>query len=751
MVIRRLSTSALEALCSKDQMQLLDSIDHLRLQGINHYISLPQIIVCGDQSSGKSSVLEAISGVSFPIRNSLCTRFPTELVLRKNVYTNVTVSIVPHQSRSDQDRERLLQFHEVLDSFEGLPDLVERAKTAMGIYAHVPGKAFSDDTLRIEVSGPDRPHLTIVDLPGLIHSETKHQSAADVDLVRDIVKTYMEEPRSIILAVVSAKNDVPNQIVLKLAREADPSGARTLGVITKPDTLVPGSDSEAHFISLAKNQEVEFRLGWHVLKNMDTDKGSSTLPARNQEESAFFSRGVWESLPRCHVGIDDLRERLSKLLLNQIATELPSLIAEIKAKVDDCHDSLNKLGTPRATLDDQRSYLFHISQSFQNLIKAGVDGTYNHPFFGNAQSESGYKKRIRAVVQNLNSNFTKHMYLHGHLRRIEGHEEEYEEEEDISEDQEIITRGGYIRHIEKLLHRIRGRELPGTFNPMIVNDLFVEQSQLWKPIATNHVRRTWNEVKFFIQAAVIEVTDVTTSSGLMKQVFDPRLDNILRRLEEGTMHLINLDQQGHPITYNHYFTDNLQTARQEELKPKFTQAIGKFFETPLLTRSYVPETPIDLVRLRDALLESAEADMTRFAAAEALNCMTAYYKVALKRFVDGIAIGIIETTLVQALIDIFSPTVVDNMSPGLVTLIAGESRETRDLREQLSKKLEILGSGLGICQKFSQASDFGTLSTELTPAESSRLDMDCPALSDDEASMNSIAVTWTRAGLKTNC
>ncbi|KAL2821233.1 P-loop containing nucleoside triphosphate hydrolase protein [Aspergillus granulosus] len=722
MVIRRLSTSTLDALCSKDQMELLDSIDKLRLQGINHYISLPQIIVCGDQSSGKSCVLEAISGVSFPIRNNLCTRFPTELVLRKNNYTNVTVSIVPHQSRSDQDRERLLQFHEELDSFEGLPDLVERAKTAMGIYGHIPGKAFSDDSLRIEVSGPDRPHLTIVDLPGLIHSETKHQSAADVDLVRDIVKTYMEEPRSIILAVVSAKNDVPNQIVLKLAREADLSGARTLGVITKPDTLVPGSDGEAHFISLAKNQEVEFRLGWHVLKNMDTDKGTSTLPERNQEESAFFSSGVWESLPRSHVGIDDLRERLSKLLLNQVATELPSLIAEIKAKVDDCHDNLKKLGTPRATLDDQRSYLFHISQSFQNLIKAGVDGTYNHPFFGNAQSESGYKKRIRAVVQNLNRDFTKEMYLHGNLFRIEGHEED-SEDEDVSKDQKIITHAAYLRHVEKLLHRTRGRELPGTFNPMIVNDLFVEQSQPWKAIATNHVLKTWDEVKMFIHAAVVEITDFTTSGALMKQVFDPRLDDILRRLEEGTRHLINLDQQGHPITYNHYFTDNLQTARQEELKPKLTRAIGKFFGTSQLTRSCVPETPIDLVRLRDTLLDSAEADMTRFAAAEALNCMRAYYKVALKRFIDGIAIDIIETTLVQALMNIFSPIVVDKMSSGLVTLIAGESREIRDLREQLSKELEILRSGLEICHKFSKASN-GPSALDLTPAESSHPDID---------------------------
>lgn len=88
---------------------------------------------------------------------------------------------------------------------------------------------FSNDLLRVEVSGPDHPHLTIVALPVLIHSETKQQSAKDVQLVQDVVQSRMKESRSIILAVVSAQNVFANQIVLKLARDADPSGKRTLG------------------------------------------------------------------------------------------------------------------------------------------------------------------------------------------------------------------------------------------------------------------------------------------------------------------------------------------------------------------------------------------------------------------------------------------------------------------------------------------------------------------------------------------
>lgn len=412
MLVKQYTSSALDALCTQEQLELLDSVDALRSQGISYLVSLPQIIVCGDQSSGKSSVLEAISGVSFPVRSNLCTRFPTELVLRQSHDIGVRVTIVPHHSRSEAERESLGSFCEELDGFDGLPQLIDNAKAAMGITTH--GKAFSNDILRVEVSGPDRPHLTIVDLPGLIHSETKQQSAADVQLVQNVVQTYMLQPRSVILAVVSAKNDYANQIVLRLARDADKSGTRTLGVITKPDTLVEGSESQQMFISLARNQDVQFRLGWHALRNIDSDQGISSLNDRDLKEREFFATGAWGEMPPSLVGISSLRTRLSKLLLGQIAAELPSLIEDIKAKEGNCRKQLERLGLPRLTLHEQRSYLLNISQTYQLLVKAAADGTYNDTFFDNIQSPSGRLKRVRAVIQNLNEEFAERLLHQGH-------------------------------------------------------------------------------------------------------------------------------------------------------------------------------------------------------------------------------------------------------------------------------------------------------------------------------------------------
>ena len=162
----------------------------------------------------------------------------------------------------------------------------------------------------------------------------------------------MKKSRSIILAVVSAKNDLNNQIVTKMARSIDPDGKRTLGIITKPDTLHAGSNSEKEFYALAQNKEVKFDLGWHVVVNRDFNTRNITNSQRDDTEKIFFNKGIWASLSKNHVGVDALRARLSRVLRDQILNELPGLIADVDAGIVECTSRLSQLGVSRGTSEN---------------------------------------------------------------------------------------------------------------------------------------------------------------------------------------------------------------------------------------------------------------------------------------------------------------------------------------------------------------------------------------------------------------
>jgi hypothetical protein len=143
----------LEELESKDHRSMLDVVDKLRSLGISRYVDLPQIIVCGDQSAGKSSVLEAISGMNFPSKDKFCTRFATELVLRRDDMVAVKTTIIPGDSGPKRTSKRRKKFAPKIDAENlDLGSVIEHAQEVMG-FADSGG--ISRDTLRVELSGPN--------------------------------------------------------------------------------------------------------------------------------------------------------------------------------------------------------------------------------------------------------------------------------------------------------------------------------------------------------------------------------------------------------------------------------------------------------------------------------------------------------------------------------------------------------------------------------------------------------------------
>lgn len=678
------------SLQSSETRNLLDVVDTLRSQGISRYIDLPEIIVCGEQSSGKSSVLEAISGVRFPSKDNLCTRFATELILRRGPVAPIKIRIVPGslEERDDGDQKKLLDFNVVVsaDDLE-LGEIIESAKQAMGINDTT--KVFSSDILRLEISGPEQPHLTLVDLPGLFQAGSRSQRDEDSDIVKSLVLSYMKSPRSIILAVVSAKNDFNNQSITRYAREIDPKGLRTLGLITKPDTLDAGSDSERFYIELAQNKDVKFRLGWHVLRNRDFSTRDCSLEERNRNEEDFFSFGVWNSLPPTQVGVHSLKPRLSTILKDQILAQLPDVLSQIQDGIRDCMNRLDYLGESRATVHEQRRYLLHVSQSFSNLMKAATDGLYSDPFFGDASTTDGYHRRLRAVLQNILTDFASNMRTRGHKYEII--------DEGSAKNQRQILRADYILKVKTLLQRSRGRELPGTFDPFIIGQLFHEQREPWTDMISKTVEYVMRAVLRVIRVALKHYSDPTTFTRLLKQFINPRMEVLTTELRSKVEELLKPHDTGHPITYNHYLTENVQKAQDARRTREIKKALQKFFGGDY-TDSGVVHVSINVNSLLSTLVTKTEADMNNYASSTATDFMQAYYKVALKKIIDDFAVLAVEACLIQKLDTLFSPTDVLDIDEATVTALTSEDEESAAERARCNEKLKVLEEGLKALQ-----------------------------------------------------
>ncbi|KAI6871030.1 hypothetical protein KC343_g5239 [Hortaea werneckii] len=668
-----IGTSSLDALQSQDFRRMMDMVDKLRRSGLSGVVQLPQLVVCGDQSSGKSSVLEALTGIPFPRKENLCTRFATEIILRRAPQVAISTKIIP-------DKE---------------------ATNLMGLGGGgEPARAFSRDVLSIEIAGPGCPHLTLVDLPGLIHSENKMQTKEDVDLIHGLVDDYLKEKRTIIMAVVSAKNDYANQIILKKCKDIDPEGHRTLGVITKPDFLEEGSENEASWVELAENKDIFFELGWHMLKNRSYKESDRSFEERNAAEKAFFSQGRYRDLSQDILGVDTLRTRLSHLLYTHLKRELPTLLDELNQEHSRVCRELEELGERRSTPQEQRRFLIGISTTYQDIVKAAVNGQYDHVLFGPPDLKAGFREgsnrlRLCAIVKHLTDEFNMAMHQYGHkLAIIEPDSEVATKEIELEAEYQKfanwpqqITRSQAIDRVYGMLVRSRGHEIPGTFNPFIVNDLFWDQAIKWQEIAECHLSNVakfcHNLMNMAVDYAAPKDVGDRLKAGKVKNAFNDRLGAAKADLER-----IITDMCHHPITYDVSYTAivrQMRLKKQEANLESFVRIAGVMNHNAnvehQITRYFEPGQIRSLVG----------PNMDKASAENALDHSQAYYKVIKRHFLDDLEK------------DTFSPKLVAEMADGELNLIAAEAEEVARTRANLEERkstledgLETFGSALGL-------------------------------------------------------
>ncbi|KAI1443026.1 P-loop containing nucleoside triphosphate hydrolase protein [Annulohypoxylon stygium] len=675
---------------SSNHRDLLDIVDSLRSHGVSHYIDLPQIIVCGSQSSGKSSTLEALSGIAFPTAEGLCTRFATELVLRRGDKPEIKVHIQPGSSRTNEERARLSAFSGKTKDHDDFPKIIEAAKEAMGLTGSDGSRIFSTDVLRIESTSPTAPNLTLVDLPGLFGASDKNQSDDDAALVENLVTGYMQQRRSIILAVIAADNPFANQPVTRFARNIDPTGTRTLGLITKPDKIDIGSDSEAYYIELAQNLNVKLNLGWHVLRNRSHATAKDSIAERDKREAEFFAESAWAVLDESQIGVEPLRTRLRQILWKQIQTGLPGVKVEVQTGITDCRAKLTRLGKARSTQREKHTYLQRLSSRLSKLSRAAIDGVYADTFFESYPGQQdAFERRLRAYVQKILNEYAEKMREDGHALEIV----EDDMEPIRSASRRYMMREDYLDLVKELMVECRGRELPGTYNPLVVGDLFCRQCKPWEQITQNLVEEIHEAAASNFNKIVTHICDENTRSRLMKWHIQPALHRLRQDLKDKVDDLLKPHLSIHPITYNDYLTQTVQRIQTERHDRNF-DAIS--IEQTKYKSETAPVQPVQ-VNLRSllwALKTGTRPDVEEYSASLAADVAAAYYEVARDKFIDDISVDAIETCLIQHLPEVLCPDVIWDLSQEDVERLGSEDDNTVKERNELTKKLDILESGL---------------------------------------------------------
>ncbi|KAF2035984.1 dynamin-1 [Setomelanomma holmii] len=675
-----------------EQIKLLDSIDELRSQGLGHHgISLPQLIVCGDQSTGKSSLLEGLTRLRFPTKGVLCTTFATEVVLRREDRVDILCTIIPGKGRSHADRRELKDFQQTFPSSTNFDfsSLVEKAKIAMAHGGKDDSNSIHEDVLRVRYSGPDLPSLTIVDLPGFILQSLDGGDSAS--RIQDLVTSYMCNEKSIILAVVQAGSEPECQQVFTQLMAYDKEYSRTLGIITKPDTIERGSEEEHKLIQLAKNGGFPLRHRWHSVRNRGSLAKDQPDSVRDDTERQFFATGAWATVARQDVGIESLRTKLSRVLLEHVGKEVPSIIAAVQCAIEATTADLKALGEVRETSKDQRAYLTCHAQEFHSLTHDALRGIYTNPLFALSSPDEQSSARLRTAVQNLNIAFAHVIAVHSNERygtSMEGSHPAAQTYDACFEEPERIDRAVFLEgHIGGYVRQSRQSGLPSLVNPLVIGEVFRQQSRNWGMIAKHHLRQVFQAIKDYVKEALESLMDERTRNLLMFKQIQPDLEKRWNTVEEKLKELLIPYTEQDPITYDPGFLRNLEGMRALRHRQKF----GANPSTSRQQSPFAQSGPSKASSESDQRLLTESMD--DFTTSEILDLVLTYYSSAISVFISNVAVLAVENCLLKNLSGIFCPTLTANMDDEQLCDIAAESEESRRQRLNLREKLQILEAG----------------------------------------------------------
>ncbi|PGH08223.1 hypothetical protein GX51_01377 [Blastomyces parvus] len=391
---------------SKTMKALVKKIQDLRHLGIeNHKLPLPKICVVGDQSTGKSSLIEGMSEIKVPRSAGCCTRCPLEInlsdcepdatwtckifLMKKYIYST---QLANRGGRGkglgpwvEQDPE-ITPFLNLTDKAD-VQDALKWAQIATlnpstSHEEYIPGNnlgadettqvKFSPNVVRLDISAPHFPNLSFYDLPGVINVAEIDAEKYLVTLVENLVKQYISTSSCIVLLTLPMTDDATNSSAARIIREVGAT-SRTLGVLTKPDRIGYGEGYD-QWEEILRGEKFTVGHNYYVVRN-NPNPQVEHAQAREEEEE-FFSSGPWRNELveySDRFGTRNLQRALSKLLKQQIELSLPGIMQQLQARAQEVEKELMTLPDPPSA--NIQFILSDKLNELNNAVHAHMNGT----------------------------------------------------------------------------------------------------------------------------------------------------------------------------------------------------------------------------------------------------------------------------------------------------------------------------------------------------------------------------------------
>ena len=346
----------------------------------NDSLDLPQIVVVGSQSSGKSSVLENIVGRDFLPRGSgIVTRRPLILQLI-NVPSDddstpeSNTSYTPHTAESVAQHGEWAEFHHVpgrkFTDFNQVRAEIENET------ARIAGnnKGINRQPINLKIYSPHVLNLTLVDLPGLTKVPIGDQPSDIEKQTRTLISEYIAKPNSIVLAVSPANVDIVNSEALKLARYVDPMGRRTIGVLTKLDLMDHGTNA----LDILSGRVYPLKLGFIGVVNRSQQDIQTNKPMSEalKSEAEFFRHHPAYRNMATRCGTQYLARTLNTTLMAHIRDRLPDIKARLNTLMGQTQQELASYGSKQFSGKEHRgSLILQLMTRFATSFISSIDGT----------------------------------------------------------------------------------------------------------------------------------------------------------------------------------------------------------------------------------------------------------------------------------------------------------------------------------------------------------------------------------------